>query len=110
MLLIFGGVMMTLSSGLAPILGGMTVITFAFYGAHSIASSWVGVQAHEAKAQAASLYLFAYYTGSSVFGSLGGLAWQWKAWPGVVMMSCVLLACALLGAVVLARVPRPAPR
>lgn len=31
--------------------------------------------------QAASLYLFTYYLGSSVFGSLGGRAWTVAGWP-----------------------------
>src|SRR6185503_2300147 len=33
--------------------------------------------------QAASLYLFAYYAGSSVFGSLSGVAWSLAGWPAV---------------------------
>ncbi len=105
--LVLAGVLMTLSAQLWLILAGMSLLTFAFYGAHSIASSWVGVQAREAKAQAASLYLFSYYTGSSVFGSLGGLAWQWRGWVGVVAMAVVLLGLALLAALVLARMTEP---
>ena len=101
--LVSAGIMTTLASSLWLVLAGLTLVTFAFYGAHAVASSWVGIQAREAKAQAASLYLFSYYTGSSVFGSLGGLAWQWRGWPGVVLMSTGLLVLALLGAARLAR-------
>lgn len=101
--LVLAGVLATLAAALWLVLAGMTLLTFAFYGAHAVASSWVGSEAPEAKAQAASLYLFSYYTGSSVFGSLGGLAWQWRGWPGVVAMSAALLAAALLGAIRLAR-------
>ena len=40
--------------------------------------------------QAASLYLFAFYLGSSVFGSLAGAAWTGAGWPGVVVLAVVL--------------------
>ena len=50
-----------------------------------------------ASGQAASLYLFAYYLGSSVFGSVTGQAWTAGGWPGVVALSAGLfLACGLL--------------
>jgi len=39
------------------------VVTFGFFGGHSIVSSWVGRRAGNAKAQASSMYLFAYYLG-----------------------------------------------
>ena len=44
-----------------------------------------------AAAQAASLYLFAYYLGSSVFGGLVGRVWVTGAWPAVVAMVLALL-------------------
>ena len=102
-LMMIGGVLLTLPDNLAAILGGLTVLTFAFYGAHSVASSWVGIEAVQAKAQASSLYLFAYYTGSSLVGSLGGLAWQRAGWPGVVGLDGVILCGALAAALVLRR-------
>ena len=101
--MIFAGVLLTLSSRLTVILLGMTVVTFAFYGAHSVASSWVGVEARQAKAQASSLYLFSYYAGSSLLGSLGGFAWQHAGWTGVVLQCSAILIVALGLAVVLAR-------
>ena len=78
-----GGALATLSSHLALIIAGAAVLSFAFYGAHSVASAWVSARAQRAKAQAASLYLFAYYTGSSVVGWSGGLGWSAHGWPGV---------------------------
>ncbi len=107
--LIFIGMVMTLSQNLVPVLGGVTLLTFAFYGAHSVASSWVGVQARQAKAQASSLYLFSYYTGSSLIGSAGGFAWGHGGWPSVVLQSCVILAVAFALAVYLLLRP-PLPR
>jgi YNFM family putative membrane transporter len=39
----------------------------------------------------ASLYLFACYLGSSVFGGLAGRAWTLGAWPGVVALTLAIL-------------------
>jgi MFS transporter, YNFM family, putative membrane transport protein len=58
-----------------------------------------------ASGQAASLYLFAYYLGSSVFGSLTGPAWSVGAWPGVVVLAGALFLVSGLLALWLRRIP-----
>jgi YNFM family putative membrane transporter len=68
----------------------------------------VPVRAHAggvASAQAASLYLFAYYLGSSVFGNLAGRAWTAGAWPEVVVLSLSLLLISGVLAAWLRRTP-----
>jgi MFS transporter, YNFM family, putative membrane transport protein len=90
------GVGLTLSGSLSVVIAGIAVLTFGFFGAHSIASAWVGRRARTAKAQAASLYLFLYYVGSSVIGSLGGIFWERNGWSGVVALVSLLLAAAFL--------------
>jgi YNFM family putative membrane transporter len=90
------GVGLTLSGSLPVVIAGIAVLTFGFFGAHSIASAWVGRRARTAKAQAASLYLFLYYVGSSVIGSLGGIFWERNGWSGVVALVSLLLAAAFL--------------
>jgi YNFM family putative membrane transporter len=62
-----------------------------------------------ATGQAASLYLFAYYLGSSVFGGLGGHAWSTHGWPGVVVLAVVLLGVCWSVAVLLRRMPALEP-
>lgn len=71
-------------------------MTFGFFGAHSMLSSWVGLRAQHAKAQASSLYLFFYYLGSSIVGSCGGFFWSSYGWWGVAAFIGVLLAVAFL--------------
>ncbi|MCB8819528.1 MFS transporter [Microvirga rosea] len=88
------GLMITLFDNLVLILLGIVAVTFGFFGAHSIASSWVGQRAHTAKAQASALYLFAYYLGSSAIGTLGGLFWSTWGWTGVTGLVGGLLAIA----------------
>jgi YNFM family putative membrane transporter len=104
MIVIMGaGAALTLARPVAIIVAGMALLTFGFFGAHSIASSWVGRRARTAKAQAASLYLFLYYVGSSAVGSLGGVFWQHAGWNGVVALVAVLLGVAFLISLRLAR-------
>ncbi|ARP81519.1 MFS transporter [Bordetella genomosp. 8] len=77
------GILLTLSSALAVVVAGVILATFGFFAAHAVASGWVGQLARGYKAQAASLYLLAYYLGSSVLGSVGGTCWELAGWKGV---------------------------
>jgi MFS transporter, YNFM family, putative membrane transport protein len=102
------GVLLTLPSNLWLTILGVGAITVGFFGGHSIASSWVGLRAETAKAQASALYLFFYYAGSSVAGSIGGWVFTLGAWPGEAAFLGGLSALALVIALKLARVPPPA--
>ena len=103
------GLALTMTASVPLIVLGMALYTFGFFGGHSVASSWVGRRAEFARAQAASLYLLLYYLGSSVVGTLGGVALAHGGWLGVVGMVAVLLLIALAGALRLTRIPPPAP-
>lgn len=103
------GVLITLLGSLSIIVTGIAVLTAGFFGAHSIASSWVGLRARHSKAQASALYLFFYYVGSSVVGSLGGFFWAASGWRGVVGFIGSLLILALLISLRLS-VLQPLPR
>jgi YNFM family putative membrane transporter len=59
--------------------------------------------------QASSLYLFAYYLGSSIGGSLGGIAYDHGGWLGVVLYVTALLAGAIGLGLLLRRIPSPVP-
>jgi YNFM family putative membrane transporter len=48
---------------------GIALVTFGFFGGHSVASSWVGSRGGRHRAEASALYLFGYYLGSSVAGA-----------------------------------------
>lgn len=62
---------------------GIALVTFGFFGGHSVASSWVGSRAGTLRAEASALYLFAYYLGSSVAGVIGGVFYTHWDWLGV---------------------------
>lgn len=93
------GVILSLAQPLWAVVGGIAVVTFGFFFAHSIASGWVGMMAKGAKGHASSLYLLTYYVGSSVAGSAGGWFWSAHGWPGVAGFVLVMLALALAAAV-----------
>ena len=101
------GVVVTLPNHLLTVILGVALVTWGFFGAHSIASSWVTLRAQEGRAQASALYLFFYYTGSSFNGWAGGLAYQHGGWDGVAAMIAALLGLALLAALKLVRAPPP---
>lgn len=88
------GAILTLHGFLSLKIIGITVFTFGFFAAHSIASGWVSKRATHDKAQASSLYLFFYYFGSSVGGTVGGIFWMHFGWIGVITMIAVFLAVA----------------
>lgn len=94
--LMLAGLLLTFFNTLWLIFAGMLLFSAGFFAAHSVASSWIGPRARRAKGQASSLYLFSYYVGSSVAGTLGGVFWHRYGWPGVGGFIAALLVLALL--------------
>ncbi len=93
------GLALTGLNQLMMVITGIAIVTFGFFGAHSVASAWVARRAGQDRAQASSLYLFSYYLGSSVIGTAGGMAWQGGSWNGVMMISGGAMALALMVAI-----------
>ncbi len=107
------GALMTLPGSVLAIVAGLAVMTAGFFGVHSVVSGWVPARAHAggaASGQAASLYLFAYYLGSSVFGTLAGPAWSRGGWPAVAALALALFAACGLFIACLWHVPSRASR
>lgn len=90
------GVSLTATKALWSIIVGIAVVTGAFFAAHSTASGWVGARVTQDRAQASALYLLFYYLGSSVLGSVGGIAWNRASWPGVAIYGALLVMVALV--------------
>ncbi|MEI2469177.1 MFS transporter [Peribacillus frigoritolerans] len=95
------GALLTLLAPLLLKIMGLALFTFGFFGAHSIASSWVGSLADKSeKAQASALYLLFYYAGSSIVGASGGLFLMKFGWGGVISAVSILIllaaACAMM--------------
>lgn len=97
------GVLATLIPNIWVIIIGLVIFTGAFFGAHSVASGWAASAAEVGRAQSSALYNVGYYTGSSLFGWLGGVFLSHWGWTGTVLMTAIL---AVIGAV-LALMVRP---
>jgi len=95
-LLTLTGLGVMLSVRLPAVVVGLTLFTVAFFGAHAIASGWIGQRARTARAQASAIYLFCYYMGSTVVGYAGGLFWTGLGWGGVAGFVGILLVLATL--------------
>jgi MFS transporter, YNFM family, putative membrane transport protein len=100
------GAAVTLSSSLSLIVLGIILVTVGFFATHSVASALVGRLARDTKGHASSLYLLAYYLGSSVAGSVGGYFWLADGWSAVVIFILVMLAGCLVAALAVARLAR----
>jgi YNFM family putative membrane transporter len=101
--IMLAGIALTLLHPLAWIITGIALVTIGFFVAHSVASGWVGRMAANTKGHAASLYLLAYYTGSSIAGWLGGWFWAVEGWFAVAAFTGAMVAGALAAAIHLAR-------
>ncbi|WP_299957680.1 MFS transporter [uncultured Modestobacter sp.] len=100
------GIALTLPSPLWCVIAGLCVLTVGFFAAHGVANGWVAARAQlggRPVGQAASLYSFWYYVGSSVGGTLAGRAWQDAGWPAVALLAGGCTLAALLLTAVLGR-------
>ncbi|WP_180178052.1 MFS transporter [Acinetobacter sp. YH01005] len=98
LMMLFGLLIMLIPAFWSVILG-LIVFTFAFFAAHSTASSWVSVQSLQYRAVGSSLYLFCYYLGSSILGSSSGLVWEISGWIGLTSFIAVILMIGLFLAI-----------
>ncbi|WP_375730782.1 MFS transporter [Brucella ceti] len=92
------GCLLTLSASLPIIVGGIIFLTVGFFMSYSVASALVGRLALEIKGHASSLYLLAYYLGSSIAGSAGGYFWTADGWWAVADFTFAMLALAFAAA------------
>ncbi len=90
------GALLTIPDSIICIVAGVAVFTCGFFGIHSIASGWVSHRAVRCRAQATSLYLFSYYSGSSISGTVGGIFWVNYGWNGIAAMISILALAAFV--------------
>lgn len=73
---------------------GLGLMTFAFFGTHTLASRIVSVHAGQMKSSATSIYWLFYYAGSSLVGSFSGIVLSHYGWGSFMEFLFVLLAVA----------------
>lgn len=105
-LVLAAGLLLTVPDNLVAIILGLAVMTGGFFAVHGVASGWVPIGAHSAgiaPGPAASVYLFAYYLGSSLFGGAAGLVWSAGRWPGVLALTLTLTGIVIVLSLLLRR-------
>lgn len=100
------GLVLTLPASLPAVVAGIMIFTIGFFGAHSVASAWVGSLASHSRAQASSLYLFSYYLGSSISGTAGGFFYGLWGWLGIALMIMLLIVISGMAGLRLAALTR----
>lgn len=75
---------------------GLAAMTFGFFGAHSIQSSYIATLTDSSKSHASTLYLLGYYVGSSLLTILGGHIFVKFDWLGIGLLSLVLTLIAVV--------------
>ncbi|MEV0294145.1 MFS transporter [Nocardia sp. NPDC050710] len=107
------GVAVSVPDHLATVILGILLCTAGFFGAHTVASAWVGTMAGGNRGAASSLYLFAYYLGGAVIGGMAGIAYARGGWIGLAccVAALVAVAAALVTALVFGghAAPRTSP-
>lgn len=88
------GMALLLCMQLWAIVLGLGLMTFAFFGTHTLASRIVSVHAGQIKSSATSIYWLFYYAGSSLVGSLSGIVLSRYGWSSFMVFLFVLLAMA----------------
>jgi MFS transporter, YNFM family, putative membrane transport protein len=96
LMILLGGVIVSLAHPLWMVIAAFGAISFGFFGAHTVASAWIGRRVREGKALASSLYLFFYYAGASILGTVTGKAWTGLGWIGVAASIAGAIAVALI--------------
>lgn len=89
--LTLAGLALMLANDLVAVVAGLVITTAGFFAGHSVASGWVSARSRSLGVQGAAVYLFCYYLGSSVGGSVGGLAYSGGGWLGVTGFGSALL-------------------
>ncbi len=106
------GLALTVPGDLPSVLAGLVIFTTGFFGCHATASAWVTTRARTAKSHASALYLTAYYAGSSIGGTLIGIAWTHGGWTATALSvaACyTAAACCITGIRDAAPAGRPDP-
>lgn len=86
------GLLVTIPDQLIAVILGIALCTAGFFGAHAVASTWVGAIAPGGAAS--SLYLFTYYLGSAIIGGTAGIAFGKGGWVGLAACVGALLVVA----------------
>jgi YNFM family putative membrane transporter len=102
-LITLAGLLLLAMGNVAAVIIGLVITTGGFFAAHSVASGWVSARSAKLGVQGSAVYIFCYYLGSSVGGTVGGLVFSAGGWPGVTDYTGAFLLTVLIIALLLRR-------
>lgn len=100
---LLAGVALLVPDVLVVVVLGLVVLTVGFFAVHSLASGWVGARSATLRVQGSAVYLCCYYLGSSIGGSLGGVAYGGGGWAATSWYLAGLTLVVLVVAISLRR-------
>jgi YNFM family putative membrane transporter len=95
-IVMLAGVGLLVPDALVVIVTGLVVLTVGFFAVHALASGWVGARSATLRVQGSAVYLCSYYLGSSIGGSVGGIAYGSGGWPATTWYLGGLVALVLV--------------
>ncbi|XRX42631.1 MAG: MFS transporter [Buchnera aphidicola (Eriosoma harunire)] len=97
LILMMIGFLITIFNIICLIIIGLIFFAAGFFSLHSLISCWLGNQSTLLKGYASSWYLFFYYLGGSIFGSIGGYIWLLGGWSMIsIFVIFLLMVCFFL--------------
>jgi MFS transporter, YNFM family, putative membrane transport protein len=103
------GLALLATGSVAAVIVGLIITTGGFFAAHAVASGWVSARSATLGVQGPAVYVFCYYLGSSLGGTVGGLVYSAAGWPGVTDYAGAFLVAVLILAILLRRLRPAAP-
>ncbi len=105
--MMLSGLGLTLIRSLPAIIAGLALFSSGVFIAQASATVQTGTIAGRARSSAAGLYVTFYYLGGSLGATITGWFWEWKHWPGCVLLLGFMSLASLLLAILSSR-PREA--
>lgn len=105
-LVTIAGVLVTLAGPLWMFITGLAIVTAGFFAVHGVVSGWVSARAflgNRSTGSASAMYLFSYYLGSSILGTLSGTAWKHGGWSTLAIGILIVLGLGLVISLLLRR-------
>jgi predicted MFS family arabinose efflux permease len=84
--MMISGLLLTLLRSLPVVIVGLAIFSSGMFVAQAAASVQTGAIAGRARSSAAGLYVTFYYLGGSLGATLTDWFWNWKRWPGCVLL------------------------
>lgn len=103
---LLAGVALLVPDQVAIVVAGLVVLTCGFFAVHAMAIGWVGARSAVLGVQGSAVYLCSYYLGSSIGGSVGGVAFGAGGWAGTTWyLGALALAVLVIGVTLRTLVP-----